>query len=137
MNPHYKKLYRALLAGEALEKTASLNDKELASQAVVAGALLAADLYEQVVKLAGANQALPFVDVVMDLRAKHRLVGEKRAGEEVEAAQCLQKLATAVFLDNALTTAMQKLAGEELVEARLTRTLGREYAIHLVRGLLS
>lgn len=128
----YPTFWKDLQTVAGLEKLAESSNEEIAREAQGLLAMNCDRLFTSV-KHGSANIASP----MMALRDAHRITGEKLAASPEVVATLLQKLATASFVDTQLTVQMSKLAGEELESARSVQLLGREYAVHLMRGILS
>ena len=138
----YSEILTELRVGQGLEKLASCSDDELAQSAVVKQAELCDALYVQMLKLASDTPCdlprkeaavLRMVRFAEDLRETHEAVGEKLAAAPEVVVDHLRKLATAVYLDQVLTEQLEKQANDA---TRMVQLLGREYCVHLMRGLL-
>jgi hypothetical protein len=117
---------------EGLEKLSTSDDRALAQDAQGALAGMCDNIFTGV-KTAGENP----LRVLVDLRESHRRTGEKLAASPEQTAEFLQKLATAVYVDDVLSTQVTKLSGEAQLAARRVQLLGREYAVNLMRGLFA
>lgn len=76
------------------------------------------------------------VDVALSIHDTHLDTGAKVAAAPDALAAVLQKLATAVFVDEVLTEQMCMLEGETKVAAAQCQLLGREYVMSLIAELL-
>jgi hypothetical protein len=129
---HYVTFWKKLQTVAGLEKLAVSND---ASVAVAAQDQLAATCEDLFVSVKNASENI--VQPLMQMRDSHRITGEKFAASAEDAAVFVQKLATAAFVDDLLETQLEKLSGAEYDAARAVQLLGREYAVHLMRGLFA
>jgi hypothetical protein len=141
MNTFYIDAIKALGFSSGLEKTASLSDLKLASDARSAQVLIADNFVEKLKlaasKLPGSTLYEKVASLVLGLRDTHQLLGEKNATAPDVQADALMKLSAAILLDDVLTDQLNKVAESEFVETKLARSLGREYVLHLVGALLS
>lgn len=129
---HYPTFWKTLQTVAGLEKLAAGDDASVAAEAQQLLASTCDSLFAAV-KGASANIAEP----VMKMRDSARVTGEKLAADPRVAAEFLQKLTTAAYVDNVLSSQLEKLAGAEYDAARAVQLLGREYAVHLMRGLFA
>lgn len=141
MNTLYPQLWKGLRLVEGLEKIA-FHDAGLATVAQANSAAVADELFERVKRAAltlpgPAPVGVKVASLMVEMRSAHTAVGEKLASNVEVHADMLNKLAVAFFVDSVLDTQAEKLAGEELEHARAVQCLGREYAVHLMNGLLS
>jgi hypothetical protein len=141
MHTFYPQLWKGLRLVEGLEKIAT-HDRALSTFAQTNSATVASELFTQVKqaaeRLPGPNTiGVKVARLMVDMRNAHRATGEKLAVDISVHADMLQKLATALFVDDVIEAEITKLAGDEQVNARNIQLLGREYAVHLMDGLLS
>lgn len=148
INPRYTEILTELRVGQSLEKVASCNDDELAANAMLRQAELCDGLFVHVRKLAAelpVSADLPrkeasvsqMLSFMLSLRETHEATGEKLASEPTAITDVLVKFATAVFVDQVLEEQLDKMAGAERDATRAVQLLGREYAVHLMRGFLA
>jgi len=148
INPRYNEIVTELRVSESLEKVASFDDEELAANAMLRQAELCDGLFVHVQKLASelpVSKDLPckeaavaqMLSFALSIRETHEATGEKLAASPEEITDSLAKLATAVFVDQVLGDQMGKMAGAERDATRAVQLLGREYAVHLMRGFLA
>lgn len=132
MNAHYPSITAVLSRVGELEKTAAADgDYETLSEELKL-AQLSSMTFDAIRVRSGAYKlekeaaAASFVAFVLDLRDTHEaLTGTKLAADGTMIAALLVKLGTAVYLDGAIDPRNDIL-----------RSLNREYAVSLVRGLL-
>lgn len=128
----YPAFWKTLQTVAGLEKLAMSDDASVAAEAQQLLASTCDNLFVTV-KGASANIAEP----LMALRDTARGIGEKLASDPKVPAEFLQKLATAAYVDDVLSAQLEKLSGAEYDAARAVQLLGREYAVHLMRGLFA
>lgn len=141
MNTLYPTLWKSLRLVEGLEKIASA-DVVLSPTARHSASRVVDEIFGHVKR---AAQRLPGDDdvgvkvasLMLEMRAAHAVTGEKLAVSAEVHADMLQKLATAVFVDAVLEQEAEKLAGDVQAHLRTVQSVGREYAVHLMNGLLS
>lgn len=126
----YTSFWQGLKVVEGLTKLSAHEDQTTSREAQI---LLAG----QCDQLFGELKQAGVVQQLMTFREAHRTTGEKLAAAPEAVAELLEKLATAVYVDNLLAGQLEKLAGKEYDDARNVQLLGREYAINLMRGLLA
>jgi len=128
----YPTFWKNLEIVAGLEKLATTEDAKTAAEAQ---ALLAqfCDETFQLLKSAGE----PITQPLMGMRDSARITGEKLAAAPEVTAELLQKLATAEYVDDLLEEQLEKLSGAEYDAARAVQLLGREYAVHLMRGFFA
>ena len=131
---NYPTLLKNLKAYASMEKLSMLENPHAARQAQILTAGISDDLFTSIKSAAKNGDVVAFV---VDARRAHRTFGEKTAASEEQAAALLHKLAAAVYVDNVLSTQLEKLAGAEYDAARSVQLLGREYAVNLMRGLFA
>lgn len=129
---HYVTFWTKLQTVAGLEKLATNADLTIAERGQELLAAACDDIFTSVKNASGA--VLP---EMMTFRSAHRTTGEKIAASPEVAASLLQKLAVAEYVDNLLDSQLEKLSGDAYDEARAVQLLGREYAVHLMRGLLA
>lgn len=140
MNPHYAEIWKDLQAYSALEKTASLGDEELARWAAAKEADHCDCVFEKVKKRAAPDGgtkeevAAKVASFAASLRSTHVTLGEKVASD---GQAHLENLKVAAFVDEVLTAQLKVASESERAEIRQVQLLGREYAVHLMRGLLA
>lgn len=129
----YVTFWKNLQTVAGLEKLSESNDRETTAQPaqVMLGNLC--DHVFSEMKLASGS----VITEMMSFMNLHRATGEKLAASPEVAAELLQKLATAEFVDDVLTAQLEKLSGDEYYATRDVQLLGREYAVNLMRGLLA
>jgi hypothetical protein len=135
MSTLYPQLWKGLRLIEGLEKSAS-------ETAIALTGSVSSELFDRVKSAALAlpgndSVEIKIAKVMISMRDAHRSCGEKLAGSVEVHADMLTKLATAVFVDGVLESQCAKLAGDDLNQTRAVQSLGREYALHLMNGLLS
>jgi hypothetical protein len=128
----YPAFWKTLQTVAGLEKLAMSDDTSVSAEAQQMLASTCDDLFVTV-KGASANIAEP----LLALRGSARRIGEKLAADAKSEAEFLQKLATAAYVDDMLSAQLEKLSGTEYDAARAVQLLGREYAVHLMRGLFA
>jgi hypothetical protein len=139
----YTTFWMALQKLASVAKLASSDDATISHAATIKHAEMCDSLYE-VVRLSStrmnpeeSEESVRIASVIMLFRDDHRITGEKLAASPEVAAALLEKLATAGYVDNILTLQLEKLSGAEYDAARNVQLLGREYAVHLMRGLFA
>lgn len=142
MHPNYPELCRDLKVVSAFEKVASQVEEEFAPEAAEKLALACNEVFESVLTRSGASgryevKSAQVIDFVLTLRDSHVEVGEKVATDTTLVSESIMKLATAVYLDDVISQTLPTLQGEAKEAALTTRLLGREYAVTLMRNLLS
>ncbi len=128
----YPEFLKALRLVESFDKLAASEDLPTAQQAQTLRAAVCDDLITQL-KLGSES----LVKAALDLREQHVRSGEKVAAASDAAAEFVGKLASADFVDGVLSAELSKTAGDDAMNARATQLLGREYAVHLLRGLFA
>lgn len=129
---HYPTFWKALQTVAGLEKLASSDDLAVAGEAQQLLASTCDQLFGTV-KGASSNIATP----LLELRDSAKVIGEKVASDAGVVGEYLQKIATAAFVDDVLSAQLEKLSGAEYDATRSVQLLGREYAVHLMRGLFA
>lgn len=129
----YPQIWKGLRLIEGLEKTAGVDTLTPA---------IASELFERVKRAAlsrseAGDTGVKVAALMVEMRQAHVSCGEKLAGDVTVHGDMIVKLATACFVDDVLEEQCSKLAGEELTRARAVQSLGREYAVHLMNGLLA
>jgi len=145
MNAHYPELWRQLrivgryekFASEAEGTYAPVCQERLAQECSAIFDLVRSKAAEYVPnipglpsKLAEAYGAARFVTSCMNTHAR---LGEKVAADP---APLLWKLATAFYLDDVFTDMLEKSAGAKQEATYRARSLGREFAVELMRELM-
>jgi hypothetical protein len=129
---HYPTFWKTLQTVAGLEKLAASDDLAVAGEAQQLLASTCDKLFGTI-KGASANIAAP----LLELRDSAKGIGEKVASDAEVVGEFMQKLATASFVDDVLSAQLEKLSGAEYDAARSVQLLGREYAVHLMRGLFA
>lgn len=129
---HYVTFWKKMQTVAGLEKLSASEDKEVSRRAQGQLALACDDIFTSMKKASGS-----LVPGVMTMRESHRITGEKLAASPEAAAELLQKLATAEFVDSLLEKQLEKLSGDAHGRARSVQMLGREYSVMLMRGLFA
>ena len=139
MHPSYLDIWDDLFHIDTSVKMASLNDNEIALNAMALKTAQTDQVYGKIRAASRADSSRgkeaavnAFLDTVRSLRTSHVEVGQKIAASQETALDLFTKLAAAVFVDEVILG-----AGTLTKEAKLTQLLGREYAIELVRELLA
>ena len=129
----YATFWKNLQTVAGLEKLAMSDDRETTAQpAQVMLGNLCDHIFSEMKTASGS-----VLTEMMSFRNSHRTVGEKLAASPEVAADLIQKLATAEFVDNTITEELEKLSGDAYYAMRDVQLLGREYAVNLMRGLLA
>lgn len=130
---HYVRFWKDLKLVAGLEKLAESSDEVTARDAQGALCGTCDHLYSEVKKASPKNP----LEAIFALRSAHKATGEKLAADPSMTAELIDKLATAAYVDDVLTAQLEKLAGDEYASVRRVQLLGREYAVHLMRGLFA
>ena len=131
----YVEFWKDLQLVAGLEKLAGHDDASTAQQAQVALAGTCNALFTRVKR--ATESAAPVASTLLAMQDAHRATGEKVAASPETQAEFLEKLATAVYVDDVLSEQLTKLSGEASDRVREVQLLGREYAVQLMRGLLT
>jgi hypothetical protein len=141
MHPHYPALERDLKVLAAFEKTAAVAAPEFTNEVNERLAAASSEIFEDVVTKATSGRATSkmaaVADFLLGVRESHLATGVKTASSPDVVADTLTKLATALYLDDVLTESIAKSTGATKAASVSARLLGREYAVSLMRNLLS
>lgn len=77
-----------------------------------------------------------FVSAALALHEAHKDTGVKVAASPEYVAAIIEKLATAVFVDEVLQEQLSMLEGDTKIAAEQCQRLGREYVLSLIAELL-
>lgn len=131
---HYIDFWKSIQLVGGLDDLAQSGEK-VASEAAPELAATCDGLFDILLKKAG--DASGMVALMLEYQNAHEASGEKIAASAETRAALLQKLATATYLDTVVSTKLAAISPDEFEEARAVQLLGREYAVHLMRGLLT
>lgn len=139
MHPLYARVWTELNVAEKLEKYASAAETDTSTNAQIKLAALSSALVESLLTKADGTtkeaKAAGVVDILLSLREDHA-ENTKMAASPDQLADLSIKLATCLYLDGVLTDTVDASAGPTKEAALKCRTLGREYAVTLMQGLL-
>jgi hypothetical protein len=130
----YVTFWKNLQTVAGLEKLSESDDSDTAMRARIMLGNMCDHVFTEVKQASAGTEV---ANTIFAMRNAHRITGEKLAASPEVTAEFIQKLATAVYVDDVLTAQLEKLSGDEYYATRDVQLLGREYAVNLMRGLLA